>query len=145
MFRHDVHRAKDQKTQQAELGVSWRIRPEAELYRNREDDEIEYGGAGGLAHEEAHERARILSVKAPTASALDRWFPVRSNRVARNPTQRDESQAPHGSEGDHEFAKDPGPGPYLEHAKVLEQQCQLYNGHGDWVHGVSDVKDLGGG
>jgi hypothetical protein len=120
VFRRDVHRAKDQKTQEAELGVSLRISPEAELDGDRKDDEVENGGAGGLAHEDAHERSRIPRVIAPTASALYRIIPVSSNREARNPTQHDESRAPGGSDGDHEFAEDPGPGPDLEYAKVLE-------------------------
>jgi hypothetical protein len=145
VFRRDVHGAKNQKTQEAELGVSSRIRPEAELDGNCKDDEVENGGAGGLGHKNAHERDRIPRAIAPTASALDRIIPVSSNREARNPTQRDESRAPGGTDGDHEFAKAPSPGPDLEHAKVLDQQCQLYQGRGDWVRGVSDVKDLGGG
>jgi hypothetical protein len=103
-----------------------RIRLEAESDRNHEYDEVENGGAGGLAHEDAHERERIARAEAPAASVLNREIPVRSNRVTRNQTQHDKGRAPHDSDGDHAFAKDPVSGLSLEDAKVLEQQRQLY-------------------
>ncbi len=104
------------------------IRLEAESDRNREHDKVEDGDAGGLAHENAREGDRITRAEAPAATVLDGEIPVRSNRVTGKPTQHAKGYAPHDSDADHAFAKDPVPGLSLEDAKVLEQQRQLYKG-----------------
>jgi hypothetical protein len=119
-----------------------RIRLEAESDRNREHDEVENGGAGGLAHEEARKGDRITRGEAPAATVLEGEIPVRRNRITRKPTQHDKSYAPHDSDGDHAFAKHSVPGFSLEDAKVLEQQGQLYKGSRERVCGGADVLNL---
>ena len=95
-----------------------------------------------MGHEDAHERERFAGPEAPASDTRNGEIPVCRHRTARKPTQDHKDCAPHSTEGDHEFAKDPGAGAWSEYTKVLEQQCQLYQGSRDWVGGVANVENL---
>jgi hypothetical protein len=121
----DVQKAEDKKAHQAESSLPRSIRLEAERDWNREDGKVEKGVAGHLAHEDGHKRMRVTGAEPPAVRVLDGNIPVGRDRVTGDPTQRDKGGAPRRRNGDHELAEEPGPGPTLEHAKVLKQQRQL--------------------
>jgi len=115
---------------------------EAQRDGDGKDDEVEHGGADGLAHEDAHEGGRVPIAEAPAVGVRDSEVPVGADGVAGDPAQQGEGGAPRGRDDDHAFAKDAGPRPRLEDAEVLEEQRQLDKGGRERVHGVADEEDL---